>query len=648
MRKFLIVAAIVLAVLVLAVIALAVLVDPNDYRDDIAERASAQLGREVALGGAMSLRFIPRLAIEVNEVRVGNPDGFGGAPDLAQVGVATASVRLLPMLTGRLEIGAVTLEDAALSVVTSSSGRSNLEGLMAADSEQPRAEPDLSGLTLAGLRLQNVELVTLDQRTQERGIVRIESFELDAFRAGQASAFGLTATLGDGRSDALRLNEVTGTLDVSADLSRMELGRLVAEFAVPGPGLTGSLRGAAALDLSGATPVATLPQFELVAMAEGLRLGVTARAPVRALLGDPVEATLDDVLIRLNEQELTGRGTARLGEQLQVDFGVSGERFDLRPLAGATGSGPAGNDGDAANAPATAPEGLEALNLRFDLELGELVVSDALTLSEVVAEARLQAGKLTLMPMSARLLGGRFDGRVAVDFSASPPTVDLEPRLSGVAVEQLASLVSRVAPLRGVGDFDLDLSFSGLSAGEILRSIDGSGSFTVSEGALLGVDLKRLIDEELSAANFENIRRSFGGSTEFERFGGRMEVRAGVVELPDINLSASDFGLSGSGQIDLPANQVDYRVDLALGEALNDSLPRAVREALGGRLPLTISGPIGEPTVGVDLAGMAERAVRRQGRDLLLRTLLERSAHEDPSEEGDPNGDPEADPDSPP
>ncbi|MEE4331782.1 MAG: AsmA-like C-terminal region-containing protein, partial [Wenzhouxiangella sp.] len=206
---------------------------------------------------------------------------------------------------------------------------------------------------------------------------------------------------------------------------------------------------------------------------------------------------------------------------------------------------------------------------------------------------------------------------------------------------------TRVAPLRGLGDFDLRLTFSGFSLPEILASIDGSGSFSVSEGALLGVDLDRLLSEGLSNTSFETIRRSFGGSTEFERFGGRMEVRSGVVELPAIDLAASDYGLSGSGRIDLRANEVDYQVDLALGEAVNERLPRSVREALGGRLPLTISGPIGEPTVGVDLAGVAERAVRRQGRDLLLRTLLERSAHEERPEDADAEGDGagESDPD---
>ena len=686
MRKLMIGAALVLVVLVLAVTAILLFVDPDDYRDDIAERASQQLGREVALSGPMSLKIFPRLAIEISEVSVGNPADFGTAPELARVGVARASVQLWPLLSGQLEVGAVTLEDAALSVVTNATGRSNLEGLMAADSEQPRAEPDLSGLTLEALRLRNVELVTIDQRTQERGVVRIDSFELDAFQAGQASDFRLTATLGDGQVETLNLTEVSGAVEVSPNLSRLELQRLVAEFVLPEPGITGSLRGAAALDLTGEVPVATLPQLELMVMVDALRLGVTARAPVRVVLGDPVQASLDDIRLSLNGEELSGRGTARLGERLQAEFAVSGDRFDLRPLIQATGGDAAPSNDPAAPAEPPALEALEALDLRFDLALGALVVSDALTLSEVDAQARLQDARLVLMPLDARLLGGRFDGRVEVDFKASPPTVALQPRLSGVAVDQLAGLVTRVAPLRGLGDFDLDLSFSGLSAAEILRSIDGSGSFTVSEGALLGVDLKRLVSEELSTANLDNIRRSFGGSTEFERFGGRMEVRSGVVELPNLDLSASDYGLSGSGQIDLPANQVDYRVELALGETLNASLPRVVRQALGGRLPLTISGPIGEPTVMVDMAGMAERVLRQElqqrllgprqddtgdeepapdaeptgaraddeaggtegdesdneppprerGRDRLLRTLLERSAHEEPSENAEP------------
>ena len=48
------------------------------------ERASETLGREVRLDGPMSLKLFPWLALEISDVHVGNPPGFGEAAPLAE------------------------------------------------------------------------------------------------------------------------------------------------------------------------------------------------------------------------------------------------------------------------------------------------------------------------------------------------------------------------------------------------------------------------------------------------------------------------------------------------------------------------------------------------------------------------------------
>ncbi|MGY6586827.1 MAG: AsmA family protein [Wenzhouxiangella sp.] len=655
LKKLLLIVGVLLAGLLLLLLAAAWLVDPDDYREQIAERASAQLGREVELNGPMSMRIFPWLAIEINEVRVGNPADFAEAPDLARIGTATVSVRVLPLLRGQLETGTLTLNSAEFNLVTDRHGRSNLDGLLAAEDDAGASgEPDLSALSLGELRLDDVALNLIDLASNERTRVQIDQFRLDPFRADLAVAFRLSGHIADGQAELVRLNQVDGELTVNRRADAIRLRRLVAEFDLPDLG-PGSLRSGADLDLAAEPPQASLPALDLILTLDGLRFGLRAEEAVSLSLGDTIEAQLPAARISLNEQHLAASGSVRLAERLSARLQVDGERLDLPPLL----------DALASDAPGQAPsnqaqpdfEPLRALDLDVSLSLNELRLNPQLTLSQVQARARLDEGVLRLSPMEARLFGGRFDGLVEVDLREDVPQVRLQPSLAGINVGDLLALAAPVAPLSGQGDLSLDVRFSGLTLESILRSLDGQGDYRLVEGALHGLDLRQLVDEEMGRANLRSVSRSMGGQTAFDQLSGGLDIQSGVVNLPDLNLAASDYGMAGRGAIDLPAGQLDYQLTVRLGQALTNSLPRTLRDATGGEIPIRLAGPINQPVVTVDLASLAERALRQQieqrflptpppareegegeqaegearrerGRDRVIRSLLERSDSE--------------------
>ncbi|MFU8831710.1 MAG: AsmA family protein [Wenzhouxiangella sp.] len=638
LRNLLIVFALVLGVILVLAVAAVVLVDPDDYRDDIAQRASAQLGREVTLAGPMSLRLFPWLAIEISDVGVANPPDFGEAPPLAHIGTATASVRVWPLFRGEVETGAIRLDDAELHLVTNPAGRSNLDGLLTAEPDPTRPEEvDLSHLRLGEVSLRNVAMINLDQRTGEQTQVLIESFSMDPFRVEQPIPFRLSARVSDADGELVRLSRVEGTVQVARDAGTIDVARLLAEFDLPDNGGSGSLRAAMTIDARPDTPVLVFPVLDVTLAVEAARLAFVAVEPLTVSLGETISAEIPAARIGLNEQQLDARGDARIDDQVHLNLAVSGEHLDLRPLlANGRADAPAADR----EVEVAGFEGLEGVNATFSLALQTLVVSDVLSLDDVEAQARLADNVLVLSPLNARLLGGRFDGRMEVDFSQTPARIVLQPRLEGIMVDRLAELSGAAAPVQGSGDLQLDLSFSGFDLAGILRSLDGSGSYSIQQGALLGVDLQRLVSEELTTANLANVSRVFGGQTAFESFGGSLVARSGIVELPDLSLVASDFGLTGIGQIDLPAGTVDYQLELAMGEALTSRLPRTLREATGGRVPLAIAGPIGEPTVQVNLGQIAERALRDQLEQRLLprgerraEELIDELADEEPPPE---------------
>ena len=632
LRKLLIGLGVLIGLLVLAAVAAMVLVDPDDYRDEIAQRASDRMGREVSLDGPMSLKVFPWLAIEISDVGVGNPPDFGEAPRLARIGSATASVRVWPLIRGELEIGAITLEEAEFNLVTSRAGRSNLDGLLAEpEPGVDRTEPDLETLALGQLRLRDVRLVNLDQQTGQRQTIQIDALNLAPFRAEQPVAFDLAAALLDGDEEVIRFSSLSGMLEVARNLGTVAIGNLVGEFVLPAADARGRVNTNASLEL-GDTTIARLSDFQARLNMADLALMLQAPTPIVVEAGARTHARFDQVTVGINDDRLTATGRMQLAPEISAELDLRGDRLDLRGLMPDETAPATPRDGSETPTDFTA---LQEMTARLGLELGTLVLSDALSLNEVEARARLADGVLVLSPLNARLFGGRFDGRVEVDFTAEPPRVVLQPSLDGILVDQVAALSGRAAPVRGSGDMRLDLAFSGLELDQILASLDGSGDFNVADGALLGVDIRKLISQELTVSNLGNVARTFGGETRFDTFGGTMTARSGVIELPDLNLVAADYGMSGRGTIDLAAGQLDYRMELVLGEAMTAQLPRTLRQATEGRIPLAIAGPISEPTVIVDVAGIAERALRGQIEQRLLRSRRERETEPETEPDSD-------------
>ena len=111
---------------------LAVLIVPpflsvSRYKNQITSLMAASLGRPVRLS-SVSLRLLPRPGFILSDLTVEEDPAFGAEPLLHAASV-TASIRLLSLWRGRLEISEVSVDDASLNLVRIGDGRWNLDSL---------------------------------------------------------------------------------------------------------------------------------------------------------------------------------------------------------------------------------------------------------------------------------------------------------------------------------------------------------------------------------------------------------------------------------------------------------------------------------------------------------------------------------------
>ena len=89
---------------------------------------SANLGRAVDIG-AVHFRLLPRPGFDLENLVVYDDPAFGAEPML-RASEVTASLRLMSLLRGRLEIGRLELTEPSLNLVHGINGGWNLEALV--------------------------------------------------------------------------------------------------------------------------------------------------------------------------------------------------------------------------------------------------------------------------------------------------------------------------------------------------------------------------------------------------------------------------------------------------------------------------------------------------------------------------------------
>jgi hypothetical protein len=115
------------AAVLLAILVAAPLVSLNRYKSRITHLMSASLGRPVRLS-SVELRMLPRPGFVLSDLTVEEDPAYGSEPVL-RASTVTASIRLLSLFTGQLEIGRISVDDATLNLVRADAGHWNLDPL---------------------------------------------------------------------------------------------------------------------------------------------------------------------------------------------------------------------------------------------------------------------------------------------------------------------------------------------------------------------------------------------------------------------------------------------------------------------------------------------------------------------------------------
>ena len=377
MKKIVLILLGIAVAVLLAIVTLISLIDPNQFKPQLAEQVRKSTGRELVMAGEIDWRFWPSLGLSLEKVALRNPAGFA-EPDLIRFEQGEASVALLPLLSHRLEIGKVTLSGAHLFIQTKADGSSNLSGLLkdaTADASEPvapatpapTADSKPWQISLQGVALSQASALVQDDRSGTS--LRLDRLDLDmgqlatdqwvpvtlaakgsadklAFdvkgqtqiklaqevMASELKDLSLSGSLSD---PSLRLDSfsIKGDRLALGEWSNLTLALKGAKVEGQQASLAGSLEGTLKGRLDKEMKLAELSDMVLTAALEGdalprpqmkLKLAGFARAEL-----DKQLITLSKLVMSADEALLSGDGTVQLGAVPSISFDLKGEKLDL-------------------------------------------------------------------------------------------------------------------------------------------------------------------------------------------------------------------------------------------------------------------------------------------------------------------------------
>ncbi len=352
-------------------------------------------------------------------------------------------------------------------------------------------------------------------------------------------------------------------------------------------------------DLSGATP-REFAAHDLDVLLSSVRLGENLRLTAKAMIAPfdlpvaltgsagPLRETAGleafELTVRLADMPVEIRGSLASGT---VKLGITAERIQTARLPEAI----------------RPPTPLDVHNLRID--------------------ATASPAELRVPSVSLNVFGGTVTAKGGIKRDRTPAPFAVQATAAGV---QLAPLVAAAGSSRlgvhGQATAELALRGHGLSAAEILPSVQGTAHVAIQKGRIEGL---HLVKEGLALVNALGVLTDArDDATVFSAAEGNFTVKHEIVTVDRLQMGGSDFQATATGKVGFDRT-LRLKASLTLSDSLSAQVGRLRPMKLAmvdGRLrvPLVIGGTLRAPAFTLDVeqvGAQVEKQVKGKLKDVL-------------------------------
>ena len=414
-----------------ALFAIPHVVDWDRYRGVFEEEATRMLGRDVRVGGAVSLRFLPAPYVQFDKIKVADTERGSGEAFFRADGL-TIWLSIAPLLRGAIEAKEIELKKPHLLIKVDKDGQPNWRTLKVSAGNLPFVPTEVS---LKALRVSDGIIAVRGEGDRELAYLRSINGEISA--EALAGPYKFRGDL-DWNGEPREIRVATAAMDAAGRLRvklTVKAGKFGGSYGLDGtlsdialsPKLEGELSAKLPIDLEGSSDdqSAAVRSPGNPALASGAEL----KAQIAAT---PVGLKLTDLALSFEQagqpQLLAGSLTASWAGQPRLDATLDSRWLDLDRIIGQGGSA---SPLSTAHALLTATAGLipDEAHLRASLKVdqvtlgGDTVSGISMTMARRNQELEIEDFRASLpggtkVDLSGILASGRdadgFKGEIAV------------------------------------------------------------------------------------------------------------------------------------------------------------------------------------------------------------------------------------------
>ncbi len=326
-----------------------------------------------------------------------------------------------------------------------------------------------------------------------------------------------------------------------------------------------------------------------------------------------VRLAADDTVV-----EATGTITSLSPVEGRIEAKADGVNFDrlvgfLSDFAATSSS---------TGAASAASQGSVEGRLTVDLTIGR-ATTGSLALSDFTTTAQVTPAAVAFEPLSFAVFGGRYDG--AMDLTVGDaPRFRWRGKVAGISMPTLMAFAGAANSISGTLGGTVALEGSGFDMERAFRTARGTARISITDGAIAGLSLVRTLvlatsgrgGYVTSAQSALESKGSAGDAERFSRLGATLAMAHGVITTNDFAMTSTDVDLVGAGTVSMASLTAKLVGQARLSEALSKQggtdLYRYTQEEGRVTLPATVSGPLGNLSVRIDLGDAMTRAVRNR------------------------------------
>ncbi|MGZ4997331.1 MAG: AsmA family protein [Methylobacter sp.] len=647
--------------LIVAVCILPFVINPNDFKPEIIAAVKDKTGRELVLDGELKLSLFPWAGISTEKIALSNAPEFQDRP-FATIEEGDIGVRLLPLLSKKMEISRIVLKGLVLNLARNKQGLTNWDDLTASgiktapaavvDKQDQQPIATQTTFTIGGLTIENARINWDDLKTENHIEIKDLNLIADKFAFDEPANIAVSMTAlksGSTSTHAIKLNtelSVNEKLDTFA-LRRSNLQVVSSGEAVPGQSLTTALAIAdAALDLNQQTAkihglqlksgdvslaaaemtgtsikdepsfqgLVTIAPFSPAKVMQQLAIALPTMQDISALsklaanfdlaaTGD--SADLQNLALTLDDTRITGTISIKSFSDSIIGFNLGIDTLDVdRYLSPRNKSSkPIASPAVllAVGLSALPVETLRKLNADGTVSVRKLKVND-LAMQDVEINLSSKNGIFTTQQTVKQFYQGSYSGNLNMDTHGDKPALAVNERIDHVQIEPLLKDYRGEAPISGLVNASAQLQGQGRKAKELKTSLNGQLSFLFKDSGVKGFNLQKIIDEGKALIKGSALPSdNKNDQTLFSEMTGTATIADGLIQNNDLVAKSSKLRVDGKGNVNLNSETVDYKIDAKL---LDANAAATEPEQVKGTATINVAGTLSEPTYTIDIESL--------------------------------------------